>query len=228
MRRPSPRPTLLLLALILSGTAGAPLLRADAASAPITDEAALRSATEWVAGLELTDAAKAARVTHAVATHLQAVRAWHNSHPADTVPAGINPATGQALSELDRSIIADSAMPRAVHDDLMTALRTELSEPQVEAILDRYTIGKVAFTLKGYHAIVPDLTAEEEAVILANLKEAREQAIDFKNMKQISAIFEIYKTKNEQFLNSNGRDWKQLYRDYVKAAQARKAAEKNN
>ena len=91
--------------------------------------------------------------------------------------------------------------------------------------LDRYTIGKVAFTLKGYHAIVPDLTAAEEAVILANLKEARERAIDFKNMKQISAIFEIYKTRNEQFLNNNGRNWKALYSAYVKAAQARKAAE---
>ncbi|WP_221031574.1 DUF3826 domain-containing protein [Actomonas aquatica] len=193
----------------------------------ITDDAAWSKATEWVAKLELTDAAQTERVTHAVATHLQAVRAWHNSHPASTVPAGINPTTGAPLSDLDRSIIADSAMPRAVHDDLMTVLRTELSDAQVEAVLDAYTVGKVAFTLKGYHAIVPDLTAEEEAVILANLKEARERAIDFKNMKQISAIFEIYKTKNEQFLNANGRSWKQLYRDYVKAAQAKKAAEKN-
>ena len=65
----------------------------------------------------------------------------------------------------------------------------------------------------------------EEAVILANLKEARERAIDSKNMKQISAIFEIYKTRNEQFLNNNGRNWKALYSAYVKAAQARKAAE---
>jgi hypothetical protein len=195
-----------------------------AQSTAITDEAALKSATEWTADLQLSDAAQLQRVTDAIATHLQTVRAWHNDHPADSVPAGINPLDGKRLSDLDRSIIADSALPRAVHDALMTALRADLTETQVEAILDRYTIGKVAFTLKGYQAIVTDLTPEEEATILANLKEARERAIDFKNMKQISAIFEIYKTKNEQFLNANGRDWHALYKAYAAAAKARKAA----
>lgn len=60
--------------------------------------------------------------------------------------------------------------------------------------------------MKGYHAITP----AEAATILGFLKPARAAAIDYKNMKQISAIFEIYKTKSEQFLNSNGRNWKQL------------------
>ena len=36
-----------------------------------------------------------------------------------------------------------------------------------------------AFTMKGYKAIVPDLSAEEEAAILGFLKQAREQAVDF-------------------------------------------------
>jgi hypothetical protein len=114
-------------------------------------------------------------------------------------------------------------MPLSVHEALMTGLKANLDDSQIEAILDKYTIGKVAFTLKGYHAIVTDLTAEEEAVILKNLKEAREIAVDFKNMKQISAIFEIYKTKNEQYLNSNGRSWRQLYKDYGKRMKAEKA-----
>ena len=43
----------------------------------------------------------------------------------------------------------------------MQVLKTELTQEQVEAVLDKYTIGKVAFTLQGYKAIVPDLTAEE-------------------------------------------------------------------
>jgi hypothetical protein len=72
------------------------------------------------------------------------------------------------------------------------------------------------FTLNGYKSIVPDLTPTEEAAILANLKQAREQAVDFKNIKQVSAIFEIYKTKNEQYLNEHGRNWHQLYGDYTK------------
>ena len=50
----------------------------------------------------------------------------------------------------------------------------------------------VAFTLNGYRAIVPNLTAEEESTILGFLEQAREQAVDYKNMNQISAIFEMF------------------------------------
>ena len=58
------------------------------------------------------------------------------------------------------------------------------------------------------------------------LKQAREQAIDYKNMNQISAIFEIYKTKCEQYLNGNGRNWRQLYKAYVDKVKAEKEAAK--
>ena len=181
-----------------------------------------KKAAEWVSSLQLNDAAKEARVQQVVARHLKTIRDWHNEHPFTTVPAGINPVTGNRLSELDRQVIANSAMPHTVHDSLMAGLRRDLSEEQVELILDKYTVGKVAFTMKGYKAIVPDLTAEEEAKILGFLKQAREQAVDYKNMNQISAIFEIYKTKSEQYLNGNGRNWRQLYKAYTDAVKARK------
>jgi hypothetical protein len=187
-------------------------------------DAEQRRAAEWVASLKLDDAAKAGRVASVVATHLEAVRDWHNGHSPTNVPAGINPVTGNKLSELDRWVIVDSAMPKSVHEDLMAGLRKDLNEEQVAAILDKYTIGKVAFTMNGYRAIVPDLTPEEEKTIRKFLEQAREQAVDFKNMKEISAIFEIYKTKSEQYLNSNGRDWKKLYKAFTDAAKARKAA----
>jgi len=182
-----------------------------------------RKAGEWVAALKLGDAAKEARVTAVIVAHLKAVRDWHNDHPYTTVPAGNNPITGKPLTTLDRQMTADSAMPRTVHDNLMVGLRKDLSAEQVEAVLDKYTIGKVEFTMKGYKAIVPDLTAEEERTILGFLKQAREEAVDYKNMNQISAIFEIYKTKSEQYLSANGRDWKKLYKTYTDAAKVKKA-----
>lgn len=189
-------------------------------------EAIEAKASSWVASLNLNDKAKVERVTDLIATHLEAVRDWNNTHPYTTVPAGINPETGNKLSNLDRQIIANSAMPATVHEALMNGLKKDLTADQVEAILDKYTVGKVAFTLKGYQSIVPNLTDKETAVILTNLKAAREQAVDYKSMKQISAIFEIYKTKNEQYLNSNGRNWHQLYKDYVNKIKAEKAAKK--
>jgi hypothetical protein len=172
----------------------------------------------------LNDSAKEARVSAVIATHLKAVRDWHNEN-INRVPEGsINPTTGQVLTALDREIIADSGIPKSVRAALLEGLRKDLTEEQIEIIYDQYTIGKVEFTLNGYKSIVPNLTDKEEAVILENLKKARDQAIDMKNMKAVSGIFEIYKTKNEQYLNENGRNWKQLYKDYTDKRKAEKAA----
>ncbi|WP_421944093.1 DUF3826 domain-containing protein [Pedobacter sp.] len=187
-------------------------------------EEILTKAKEWVSALNLTESAKKSTVENVIAVHLTTVKDWHNEHPSSTVPDGINPVTGSKLSDLDKQIIADSAMPSSVHQSLMDGLKKNLSPEQVEIILDKYTIGKVEFTMKGYKAIVPDLTADEEAKILAFLKQAREQAVDYKNMKQISAIFEIYKTKSEQMLNNNGRSWRALYSAYTKKIKEEKAA----
>ena len=177
----------------------------------------------WTAALQLPDAERAARVEQAIAEHLHAITAWHNAHlGSTTVPRGINPRTGERLRAVDLDIIADGAQPRAYHDSLMARLRRDLTDEQVEQVLDQYTIGKVAFTLKGYHAIVPDMTAVEDSVCLQYLKEAREMAIDYKSMKEISEIFGIAKDKCELYFNTHGRNWKQMYRDYVRKVQEEK------
>jgi hypothetical protein len=123
-------------------------------------------------------------------------------------------------------VIICSAKPKSVRESLLSVLKTELDSTQLEMILDKYTVGKVAFTLQGYKAIVPDLTAKEEGEILKNLEQARSQSIDFKSMNEISAIFEIYKTKCEQYLNNNGRNWRQLFKAYVDKVKADKEAAK--
>ncbi|RRB02430.1 DUF3826 domain-containing protein [Larkinella rosea] len=185
-----------------------------------------KKAAEWVASLDLNNPEKENRLTEVVATHLKAVRDWHNEHPASTVPAGINPVTGKPLTELDRQLIADSAMPQTVHQALMSGLQRDLEKKQIDAILDKYTIGKVAFTMNGYRAIVPNITEKEEATLLGFMEQAREQAVDYKSMKEISAIFEIYKTKSEQYLNANGRNWREMYNNYTAVIKAQKAAQK--
>lgn len=191
-----------------------------------TEAAAQQKAAKWVAALHLPDAPQQAAVQQILVTHLLAIRAYEQAHPYTETPAGINPTTGKPLSVLERQLIAASARPPAVHEQLLSGLRQHLTPGQVEAVLDQYTIGKVAFTLRGYHAIIPDLTATEEDVLRTNLQRAREQAVDFTTMKQISAIFEIYKTQNEQYLNTQGRNWRALFTAYVKAANARKVAER--
>lgn len=181
-------------------------------------------AQEWTASLNLGDAEKSARVEQTIYNHLCAVTKWHNEHPGKTtVPQGINPRTGERLRAVDLDIIADGAQPKSIHDTVMAQLRRELTEEQVVAILDKYTVGKVEFTLKGYRDIVPNLTAEEEAQCRKYLEEAREVSIDYKSMKEISEIFGIAKDKCELYFNTHGRNWKQMYSDYVKRRKAEKS-----
>ncbi len=181
----------------------------------IFDETIRKKATNRVALLQLNDSEKEARLIELISIHLMAVRDWHNGHPYTLVPEGINPKTGEKLSKNDRQLIIDSTLPKNVHEALMNGLRKDLNETQVEAVLDDYTIGKVAFTMKGYREIIPDMTSGEEAFILNQLKDAREEAIDYKNMELISAIFKIHKTKIELYLYQNGRNWKAIYKAYV-------------
>jgi hypothetical protein len=183
-------------------------------------------AAQFVASLNLTDTAKAERVTSVIETHMAAVHDWHNNHVYTLTPKGINPITGKVFSKLERQLIVDSTIPQTVHDDLMKGLRKDLTEEQVAEILDKYTIGKVAFTMNGYKSIIPDLTSAEETEILTNLKLAREQAVDYKDVKEMSIIFKIYKTKNEDYLNTHGRNWKQLYKSYTDKVLAQKTADK--
>ena len=190
--------------------------------AQVIDEGSMKKAAGWVSELQLGDKAKEERVTQVIAKHLSAIREWHNEH-ANMIPDGaINPQTGNKLSALDRQVIADSSQPASIRQELLDGLNAELTPAQVEQVLDLYTVGKVAFTMKAYKEIVHDMTAEDEAFVMNNLKEARLMAIDYKNMKEISAIFEIFKTKNEQYFTNSGRDWRTMYREYVQKMKSKK------
>ncbi len=182
-----------------------------------------QKAQKWADSLHLDDPAKTLRVRKLIFTHLTQITRWHNEH-ANDCPRGINPRTGEKLREVDLQIIADAAQPKEYHTTLMDGLRAELTPEQVETILDLYTIGKVQFTMKGYYGIVPDITPTEDSVCLAYLKKAREMAIDFKTMKEISEIFGIAKDKCEAYFNAHGRNWRQMYSAYVKKLQAEKKA----
>lgn len=205
-----------ILAILLTATISC----LSAQNAP--NEKNLKKATEWVDALRLNDKPKEEKVIEIISIHLQAVEDWHNSHSYTLVPEGINPKTGEKLSTVDRQLIIDSTIDESVHEDLMSGLRVNLSEEQVETILDKYTIGKFAFTLKAYKEILPDMPQDIENMIISHLKQAREEAVDYKSMKEISAIFKIHKTQIELYLYQNGYNWKAIYKQYVDSLKSKK------
>ena len=198
----------------------------DAVRAAAADESVLKKSQEIIAALNLTDEKAANLATTAVYNHRRAVRDWHNTHPYTIIPE-VDQAMGRKLSKVEREMMADKSIPESVHARLLKDLNRVLTPEQVEQVFDGYTVGKVAFTMKGYYAIVPDLTDEEARVIEGYLKQAREEALECKSMKAISQVFEVYKSKCEQYLNSNGRNWRQLFKDYVNKRNAEKKARKN-
>ena len=198
----------------------------DAVRAAAADESVLKKSQEIIAALNLTDEKAANLATTAVYNHRRAVRDWHNTHPYTIIPE-VDQATGRKLSKVEREMMADKSIPESVHARLLKDLNRVLTPEQVEQVFDGYTVGKVAFTMEGYYAIVPDLTDEEARVIEGYLNQAREEALECKSMKAISQVFEVYKSKCEQYLNSNGRNWRQLFKDYVNKRNAEKKAKKN-
>ncbi len=185
-------------------------------------------ADQFVSVLNLTDTVKAGRVKAVIAAHMAAVRDWHNSHPGTLVPEGIDPINGKVFSALQRQFIIDSTIPKTVHEALMAGLRKDLTEDQVNAILDKYTIGKYQFTFNGYKSIVPDMTQADQDFITKELAQAREESVDYKDVKnEMSNIFKIHKTRIEDYFYGSGRNWKTMYKTYVdKVLAAKKAGDK--
>lgn len=199
----------------------------DRVRAAAADESVYRKAQEMVAKLNLQDERAIGIATTAIYNHRRAVRDWHNAHPYTIIPE-VDPATGKKLSKVEREMMADRTIPIKERNRLMKDLKSVLTDEQIEQVLDEYTVGKVAFTMQGYRSIVPNMTAEDEQVLLGHLKQARSEAIDCKSMKAISQVFEIYKTKCEQHFNDTGRPWRQLFKAYVDKRNAEKKAQKDD
>ena len=163
-----------------------------ASLAPPTTAASDAALDKRVAGmvdsLNLSDTNKSERVRTVIATDLRAVRDAHN--------AGL---------QLDPS----------VHTNFIAGLQANLTSEQVESIKDKLTVNKLPITLKVYHQILPNLKPEDDAKILAWLKEAREQSLDVKNVDEMTPIFKKYKTEIERYLNAHGYDWDKSYKTFV-------------
>ena len=175
-----------------------------------------------LAALNLSDADKASQVHDILAAQFKALSTWHAVHDAQikSLWNEFNRARGQqdvtnanaALANID-SVYAQF---QPQHEKFISELSAVLTPAQVESVKDALTINKVKVTYNVYLQIFPTLTDAQKAVVLQNLKAAREQAIDCEAMTEKSAFFKKYKIKIEDdYLTAQGYDPKQARKDFA-------------
>jgi hypothetical protein len=103
---------------------------------------------------------------------------------------------------------------KPLHDQFLARLAAELTPQQVESVKDKMTYLKVEVTYKAYCEILPNLTSTDQAMILAALKEAREEAMDGGSADEKSAIFQKYKNQINARLSSKGFDVAKATREW--------------
>ena len=101
--------------------------------------------------------------------------------------------------------LADSRLYRS-HNGFLSELSLFLSPNEVETVKDVMTYNVVKVTYEAQCDMIPTLTDEEKAQILAWLKEARELAIDAESSKKKHEVFGKYKGRINNYLSARGYD----------------------
>jgi len=180
-----------------------------------------------ITALNLSDANAAAKVREILAAQFQVLNVWHaqNDTQIKALWNEFNKARGkQDVTNADAAIAKIDgvyATFQTQHEKFISDLSTVLTSAQVESVKDVLTINKVKVTYGVYLQIFPTLTDAQKAVVLQNLKAAREQAIDCEAMTEKSAFFKKYKIKIEDdYLTAQGYDPKQARKDFAAKSKA--------
>jgi len=175
-----------------------------------------KRAADTVAVLNLADSAKAEKVQSLIVAQYRALREWHDTNDPKLKD---KTATTQA-----KETVAGTLKP--VHESFITKLSAELRPEQVEAVKDKMTYNVVQVTYNAYCDQIPQLTDSQKAYILAQLKEAREIAMDQGSSNEKHAVFGKYKGRINNFLSKEGYDLKKTEKEWAERRKARAAEAK--
>lgn len=184
-------------------------------------------ATGLAQSLKLGDEAKQAKVASLLIEHYSRLWAWHQQVDEQLEAAwkawedARDPAKGgknelKALTILVEQIdpIYAQFAPQIHH--LLAALRKELREDQVIALLDRITFSPgVDRTYNAYLEMVPELKDEEKKILRSRLEQARLESLAAWNSKSIIRIFKKYKIRNKFSIDDFGYNYRQRYKEWV-------------
>lgn len=164
-------------------------------------------AEKIVSTLNLTDAAKAARVTTIVADQYVLLNDIYTARDEKIKEAKASQADKEAVVAKVKEA-EDAASPRIQqqHDAFLQKLSAELNEEQITRIKDGLTYNVLPITYKAHLEMIPALKPAEKAQIMAWLVEAREQAMSAESSDKKHWWFGKYKGKINNYLAAQGYD----------------------
>jgi hypothetical protein len=201
-----------LLSLLALGSLLLGAQAADSGAGPSAVE--LQRAQKIAAQLQLTDPAKAARVSDLIARQYYELSLIHATRDAALHTA--KTLTGDAKDAAIKQARAEAeAAQGRLHPEFLARLATELTPAQIDAVKDGMTYGVLPLTFRVYQEMLPNLTADQKAQILAWLTEAREHAMDASTSEEKHGWFGKYKGRINNYLSHAGIDMKQAEKEML-------------
>ena len=151
-------------------------------------------ADKIVAMLDLKDSAEANTISIIVAGQYHNLNNIHSKRDADKNALKSLNLDKQEQDKRRQEI--DSAANeelKVLHSKYITSLSQKLSAEQVDKVRDGMTYNVCPITYKAYQDMIPTLTQQQKAQILAWLVEAREHAMDAESSDKKHAWFGKYK-----------------------------------
>lgn len=115
---------------------------------------------------------------------------------------------------------ADAALYRC-HFEFPADLSLYLTPEQIDGVKDGMTYGVLMVTYNSHLDMIPTLTDEEKAQIMAWLVEARELAMDAENSNKKHGVFGKYKGRINNYLANRGYDLKKEREAWYERIKAR-------
>jgi len=125
-----------------------------------------------------------------------------NKPALDTRLQGIEDATNKKLD--------------ALHQEYLAKLSKKLNPAQVDQVKDGMTYGVLPLTYGVYMDMLPNLTQQQKAQMMAWLVEAREHAMDAGSSEKKHAWFGKYKGRINNYLSAAGYNMKEVEADWKK------------
>jgi len=168
--------------------------------------------------LRIEDTVRARQVQDLIADQYRNLSMLHDARDAQIKviqsQAGNNPESAklaiQALKDMAQTL------QDQLHIRYLLKLSALLTPAQVDQVKDGMTYGIVQVTYNSYLDMLPQLTEQQKATIMAYLVEAREIAMDAGSSSEKHQCFDKYKGRINNYLSDQGYDLK-------KASQERKA-----